>query len=275
MRNCYKNQSGNFLLMVCFIAFLAGCAGHSETHHSSDVMDEYVYKSGTATMANVDKALAQAKAEKRLTMIVLGAQWCHDSVGLSTKFSTDAMQSILKEKYVTAFMDIGYLEDRRDNSQRFGYPGVFGTPTVLIVEPQSETLLNYDTVSKWQAAYSVPLEDYLTYFDSVQDLSEREYGAKNHTAAHEKVAKFEQQQVERLYKAYAVLGPLLKADEDGTLEFKDAFYDKWNQVYQFRTKLQQDLIVLRSELDTRKSDLDKSRLVLPTYPPFEWELVIQ
>ena len=221
------------------------------------------------------EALAKAKAENKLAMIVLGAQWCHDSVGLSTKFSTQSMQRILRDKYVTAFMDIGYLEDRRFITQRFDYPAVFGTPTVLIVEPNTETLLNYDTVSKWQAAYSVPLEDYLTYFDSIKGETERKTSSKDLTAAHAKVAAFEQQQVERLYKAYAVLGPLLKADEDGTLEYKDAFYDKWNQVYQFRSKLQQDLIALRSELNTRKSDLDKSRLVLPTYPPFEWELDIQ
>lgn len=255
------------LFILCLITLLGACA----TNEHAKVLDKYRYLPVANNMQQVDDVLAKAKSENKLAMIVLGAQWCHDSVGLAEKFSSDSMQTLLDEKYVSVFIDVGYLEDRRNITQRFGYPTYFGTPTVLIVEPNTESLLNHDEVSKWQAADSVPSDEYLRYFGAISGKQKSVSSTKLSPTLNAKIAAFEQQQVTRLYNAYAVLGPMLKADEDGTLADKDDFYAKWKKVYQFRRQLQADLVSLKNLARKKKQEKDKSRLLLPTYPAFEWE----
>lgn len=255
-------------LIFSILALLGACASNQHP----DVLEQYKYTPSTSVNQNVDQTIEQAKQQNKLAMIVLGAQWCHDSVGLSAKFSSEGMQRILNEKYVTQFVDVGYLEDRREITQRFGYPTYFGTPTVLIIEPNTETLLNYNEVSKWQAADSVPFEEYLSYFGSLTGGPKAQSSSKQSPRVNAQVDAFERQQVERLYQAYAVLGPLLKADEDGTLKDKQAFYEKWKAVYKFRSQLQADLVSLKDLVNSKKQNVDKSRLIIPTYPPFEWEV---
>lgn len=254
-------------LVLCLIILLGACA--SGEH--AKVLDQYRYEPVDNMMQQVDSALKNARTDGKLAMIVLGAQWCHDSVGLAEQFSSDGMQTVLEEHYVTVFIDVGYLEDRRKITQRFDYPTYFGTPTVLIVEPNTETLLNHDEVSKWQAADSVPAEEYIRYFSNVRGKQKSQSTSKQSQKLNEQITAFERQQVQRLYNAYAVLGPQLRADEAGKLENKDSFYKNWKSVYRFRSQLQADLVSLKNMARKKNQDKDKSRLVLPTYPAFEWE----
>lgn len=252
---------------LLFALFLGACA----TTEHSDVLDKYVYSPSDNRMQQIDETILIAKAEGKMAMIVLGAQWCHDSVGLAKNFSSSQMQTILNEKYETVFIDVGFLEDRRDITQRFGYPSYFGTPTVMIIEPNTETLLNYDSISKWQSADSVPMEEYQQYFQSSFPLQRNPQNAKQNTEFSKQVAQFEHQQIERLYHAYSELGPMLQADELGELDSKEQFYKTWKDVRSFRVQLQSDLVSLRNQVHQKQQSKDKSRLVLPTYPAFSWE----
>jgi len=74
------------------------------------------------------------------------------------------MQTVLSRRYVTQFIDVGYLEDRRDITNLVGYPNYFATPTVLIVDPISNTLVNMNSLKKWQSADSVELPIYIEQF---------------------------------------------------------------------------------------------------------------
>ena len=74
------------------------------------------------------------------------------------------VQRVIQQGYENLFIDVGHYKDKRDITQRFGYPTIFATPTVLIIDPSSETLLNLDTLIRFNNADAIPIEGYVDYF---------------------------------------------------------------------------------------------------------------
>ncbi|WP_026377166.1 thioredoxin family protein [Aestuariibacter salexigens] len=115
--------------------------------------------------AVVSAGLEAARRENKLLMLVLGADWCHDSRGFARTISQTDLQSIMSPRYHTVMMSVGYLDNLQSVMSQFGHPVYFGTPTVLIVEPHSRQLLNRNSLAIWQSADSQPQEEYVNYFN--------------------------------------------------------------------------------------------------------------
>ena len=84
------------------------------------------------------------------------------------------------------------------------------------------------------------------------------------------IDKFEQQQADRLYQAYTLLGPMMKKYKEGD---EDAISDViWDEVHDFRYKVPLDVDSLKSQARERvlagESDIS---LDYPTYPVFSWD----
>jgi hypothetical protein len=189
--------------------------------YSSDtakVLPQYVYSPSENPLLQAKTVLAKAQENSKYALIVLGAQWCHDSVGLAQRFSTDEMHTLLSERFETQFIDVGYLEDRRDITNLVGYPTYFATPTVLIVDPELNTVMNMDSLKIWQSADSVELSVYIESF-SAWNKNDNESKASKKSSS-EVLAKFEQEQSERLQQAYKVLSPLLAASDSDNEQSK-------------------------------------------------------
>ena len=217
-------------------------------------------------MIAVSKTLEQAKQNNKLALVVLGAQWCHDSRGLASNFSKPSLHTVISERFETIFVDVGNYEDRRNITQRFGYPIYFATPTVLVVDPVTELLLNEDSLSIWQSAYSVDFEKYLSYFGNVgkERISSSAIARINDNQG---LKTFTEQQTARLLIAYAKLAPLMALEDAGELKDKSTFYALWGEVRDFRSQLQKDLHQMRSAV---VKDPNVS-LDFPDYSPFSWE----
>lgn len=246
------------LALLALLISLAGCnASHARESHYAYVKDQYKYTPSQDAMADVDKALETARVNGELLLVVLGAQWCHDSKGLAGRFSTPEMQGVLQDKYETVFVDVGYLTDKRAITQRFGYPTYFATPTVMVINPQNEQLLNGDSMQQWAFADSISLSDYMSYFAAFTATDKPAVSA--HSA---EVKDFGYTQAQRLQRAYTILGPMLEKDENG--ETPEGFIDLWVETRKFRIAVQEDLIKLA---DTPAD----SELALPEYGPLSWE----
>ncbi|MGB5484521.1 thioredoxin family protein [Parasphingorhabdus sp.] len=112
----------------------------------------------------VDAALARAAlADKRL-IIVMGANWCHDSRGLSGWFAEPRFAAMLEAKYQIVYVDVGQKDRNIDIARRFGIKSIKGTPTVLVLSPRGK-LLNRTSAPKWRDAASREEEDVFAYFD--------------------------------------------------------------------------------------------------------------
>lgn len=239
---------------------------HAVAGEDRPVLPEYVYTPSTNPMLQATNTLATAKADNKYALIVLGSQWCHDSVGLAQQFSTPQMQAILSDRFATQFIDVAYLEDRRDITNLVGYPNYFATPTVLIVDPTTNTVMNTDTLTIWQSADSVELDTYIEEFSkwNKNDSGNQQSTAVQAKPANAALAAFEKQQSERLQQGYQLLGPMLAAsdnpDNDKVSEDdRKRFFALWKEVKTFRTDVQRDIHELR-RADLKQNDIAQKLL---------------
>jgi hypothetical protein len=249
-----------FSLLICL--FLAACSHQPSTTS--------VYIEHDNPLEALDNALASAKANDKRLAVVLGAQWCHDSRGFADTLTTPQMEQIVDKSYEVLYLDVGYYKDLRMVTQRFGQPIYFATPTVMIVDPVSETLLNASDMHIWGSADSLSLSTYTDNFtkyaktEALQIAKQQQ--SKLSADANNKIDDFATFQAERLFDAYQVLVPGM-IEEDKTKKTNDEFTAKWIEVRNFRMRLQKDLQALREQaISNPNAEVD-----LPVYMPFSWQ----
>lgn len=248
------------LALACvFAALLSACS--APVDHS----DVSVYQPSNNAMQNVEEGLVQAASQNKLLLLVLGAQWCHDSRGLAENFENKQLASIIANNYHTVFVDVGYYNDLTQITQRFEQAHYYATPTVMIIEPTSMHLMNASDMSIWGNAHSIPLPEYIEYFTRYSSGNVPIYQPlpAQHVDA---IKAFEDTHSKRLNKAYEVLIPNLKL-EDNNEAASAQFIDQWREVKRYRTALQKDIQAIRNGA----IDSPNNELVLPVYPAFSWE----
>ena len=129
--------------------------GHPEARPFDAAAD-----AGTA----VDAALARAKLAGKKTILVLGANWCHDSRGLAGWFSEPRFAAMLEAKYELVYVDVGHKDRNLAIARSYGFEEISGTPTVLVLSPDG-ALLNRKSAPKWRNAASRGEDDIFAYFD--------------------------------------------------------------------------------------------------------------
>ena len=139
--------------------------------HASDRDGAYAFKVSDNAMGDVNAALARAKRARHNTIIVLGADWCHDSDALLSALGEDpALSSLVERKYEIVLVDVGEKDRNLDVAHRFGIAGLYGTPTVLVVSAD-ERLLNRGTAHQWRnsSTFSVDyIRDYFAQYAQVR-----------------------------------------------------------------------------------------------------------
>lgn len=111
----------------------------------------------------VDEALADAVQAGKHAMIVMGANWCHDSRALAGWFQTPRFTTMLGDNYVVRYIDVGNKDRNIDVAQRFGLDTIVGTPTVFVINTRGE-VLNLETAPSWRNAASRTEDDIFDYF---------------------------------------------------------------------------------------------------------------
>ena len=119
--------------------------------------------------ASVDIAMAFARAlmARKRVLLILGANWCHDSRGLAGWFETPRFADMIAAHYELVYVDVGSPQtgDGRnlEIARRFGIEEMTGTPNVLILSPFGD-VLNADTARTWNDAASRSEDDIYAYF---------------------------------------------------------------------------------------------------------------
>ncbi len=211
-----------------------------------------LYLPSADPMADLAAKLAAARASNKRLLVVLGANWCHDSLALGSRLFTAPLSTLIDAHYETLFVDVGYLDKGKDVITSLGIPVYYATPTVLIVDPVSGQVINAHNRHQWAKAANISMQASIEYFGQFTDS--RQTGLESDDDASlqallSEIAVFEQTQAERLYQAYTVVGPMLKAYKEGD---KEAFSDElWNEVRDYRFKVPLDLEALRDEARVR------------------------
>ncbi len=163
------------LIGLITAAIISGCA-HAQAGQTPDKCSEkpngayHIYHAGVNSMDDIDKALSQARIRNTKLMVVMGANWCHDSVGFAARLDKPKFKALTRENYEVVYVNAGTQPRQKDQnravSKRFGVEAIVGTPTVFIVAADG-TVLNPDSAGYWRYADSIP-EDmsyaYLAYY---------------------------------------------------------------------------------------------------------------
>lgn len=276
-------KSMNFFLLATLLSAGLSAAGmvHASENASADDSAMSAAKPGELylpagdAMAELTTALDAARESNRLLLVMMGANWCHDSRALAARVYEEPLSTTINEHYETLFVDVGYLEKGRAVITSLGSPVYYATPTVLIVDPVSGQVINASNRHQWANAASISMEESLEYFQQFAntDLT----SLQNEQAVNAdlqqlllEIEAFEQMQADRLYQAYAVLAPMLRAYKAGD---KEAFSEEtWNEVRDFRYRIPADVETLQSEARQRAAAGETDiKLNYPVYPAFSWD----
>ena len=190
-------------------------------------------------------------------LLILGANWCHDSRALAGYFDSPEVKQAASH-YQVLPVNVGYLENKSALLGQFNYPAYFATPTVLAIDPESKTVLNRASLVTWQSAHNESAATLAEYLDAIATNSPAN---GTHSEIPPSLIEFETQQANVLYAHYQHLGTLLKQEDEG--KATPALNKKWREVKAFRVKLQNDLIDLHQQPEPLGA--------FPTYPEISWK----
>ncbi len=151
------------LFLFAGLAMIPACAVAAEKAEAEHPEALPFDQAADATEA-VDAALARAQIADKKVILVMGANWCHDSRGLAGWFAQPRFATMLEEKYEIVYVDVGHRDRNIDIARRFGLDTIKGTPTVLVLSSEG-VLLNRKSAPKWRDAASREEDDIFTYFD--------------------------------------------------------------------------------------------------------------
>lgn len=193
----------------------------------------------------------KAAAEQKLLLLVLGADWCHDSKALQQHFAEPALATALAKRFEIAFVDVGYLEFGQATAQRFQLPHYYGTPTVMIIDPDKGQLLNKGDLMHWTSAANYAATAYTGYFIDT-DFKQKFVQQQQQLAGIspdllQQISAFEQQQAAALAKGYQHLGPLLRSYKESGQPAGAEFNQAWSKVKKLRTTIMPQLAELQQQ----------------------------
>lgn len=143
------------LLPLLAALALAGCVttGGSDADHP----EARSYDAGIDAMAAVDAALVRAEARDTRVLVVLGANWCHDSRALAGWLETPRFAALVAARYELMFVNVGMPQTGDGHNlhvaRRFGLGTLPGTPAVLVLRADGSAV-NLDSAGSWRNAAS-------------------------------------------------------------------------------------------------------------------------
>jgi thiol-disulfide isomerase/thioredoxin len=156
------------LLLALFLTIGTSAVAAAPTPSTiSSHPEAKLYDTARDARSDVSAALARAKAANKRVILVMGANWCHDSKALAGWFETARFKAMLTPLYEIVYIDVGKPQRREGRNieiaQGYGIKKIKGTPTVLILSPDGQ-LLNKKDAPTWRNAASRSEDDIFRSF---------------------------------------------------------------------------------------------------------------
>jgi len=160
------------LVAAMLALMLVSCASVPQTAAAAHP-EARAYAADADAHADVDAALARAAASGKRVLLVLGANWCHDSRALAGWLETPRFAALVAARYELVFVDVGMPQTGEgrnlDIAARFGLEDVKNTPALLVLTPEGRAL-NTDTARDWRNAASRSEEEIYAELAALADL---------------------------------------------------------------------------------------------------------
>jgi thiol-disulfide isomerase/thioredoxin len=107
----------------------------------------YPYDEQANADAAVAKARAEAKKHGKLLLIDLGGNWCGDCRVLDGTLQLPSVKAFMDKHYTVVMVDVGRFERNLQIPVHYGFTTrLKGVPTLLVVDPKTDRLLNRNDV---------------------------------------------------------------------------------------------------------------------------------
>ncbi len=156
------------IVMTTLLAVACSSANHAVPAQAAEHPEARPFDPAPSLVAQdaVTEALADAALAEKHAIIVMGADWCHDSRALAGWFLTPRFETMLRDNYVVRYIDVGQKNRNIDVARRFGLDNIVGTPTIIVTNSQGE-VLNLDTAPTWRNAASRTEDSIFEYFSAL------------------------------------------------------------------------------------------------------------
>jgi len=125
----------------------------------------YPYNRTEVSNDQLEKFISAALNQKKLPMVILGANWCPDAQYLEAVIALPSVAQFIAEHYVVMHVDLGEYDINMDLIECLGMPSQEGIPRVFILDLQGEPI-NLETNDKWRSARQSYPQDIFDYFQS-------------------------------------------------------------------------------------------------------------
>lgn len=248
------------LIALLFISQLSISSARALTNEA-EIHSDFDYSQHPSSLAKLHEAETRAIENNKQVLIILGAEWCHDSMALAEQFSQTSLREALLSQYEIVTVDVGYLEAGFGIIHEYHLPTFYGTPTTLIVEPESRQILNRIDFAQWANAASIKTEKYWSYFIEQDFPTLADYELSDEVQT--QIDIFESRQGERVMHGFQVAGPLLRRYIESNREETTEFLPIWYELAEFRSSLPQ---MISEAIESN----NQGSLVTPA--PLSWEL---
>ncbi|PPU78464.1 MULTISPECIES: thioredoxin family protein [Xanthomonas] len=85
--------------------------------------------------AQLRAALAAGKKAHKPTLVIFGANWCHDCRALDAALHTARNAPLIDKSFVVVKVDVGNFDRNLALSQRYGDPIQKGIPAAVVISP--------------------------------------------------------------------------------------------------------------------------------------------
>jgi thiol-disulfide isomerase/thioredoxin len=145
------------ILLLALPAFAAPAPKvHIATLQALPVPLPYPYDEKANADAAVAAAKARAKAQGKLLLIDLGGNWCGDCRVLAGVMALPEVKRFVEKHYVEVAVDVGRFDRNLQIPAHYGITKrLEGVPSLLIVDPKTDKLINRNRVSALADARSM------------------------------------------------------------------------------------------------------------------------
>lgn len=126
-------------------------------YRAHDYPEAELYSVTDDAMGEIDAALDRAHLNNKRVLVVMGANWCHDSRALAGRLTTGRIGELVTQRYELVFVNVGMPQTGDGHNlavaQRFGIEDLPGTPNLLVLTEDGSPL-NARTATGWRDAAS-------------------------------------------------------------------------------------------------------------------------
>ena len=237
---------------------------------SAYAADEAYSQDTHTNFRRVIAAQALAQSQGKNLVIILGAQWCDDSRAIAGFFEDEAFAAQMADSYEVVFVNAGGFEHGLDIVQHFGQPAYYATPTVLVINPETNAVVNLESQAYWRSASTRDLTEAVAYFEDYAPNTADTDLSPGLAAAFAQIQAFEAREATRMLAGFEHIQTLVALDEEDQPE---GFMDDWNQFKQARYDMSQTLSELYAE--ARRQDEAGIALITLDFPTFDdWQWTV-